>query len=341
MNNSTLSHIGTQIQNALKSLIWIRDLQWMDGPLLSIFRDPKSGSHYIFHWVDCDSEKNRWLVCEIAEEALVRLEEGLADLRESLTGSTLLFLVDFDSDGSYSTTYLVPNITELPNEYLPETGIKIDFSLIPKNESDSNIYSILLNHNDEFDINTHREIPKLFKELYSVVFAQKSNEKHLFSIRPYKGGFSSMHLYKELSNWLKKQSKFKIHRYSYASPGVLQFKVDAEVIEDLLKCIYQYQISESFARDYVTEIEHYNRKNELNKDVNYISDEDNAYLEPLGRELSELIIFPQWDFLKNEGLNAFQSSKIVIAQWKRLGQLISYQNEHLIQLTRISGEQFT
>jgi hypothetical protein len=105
-----------------KELDKVADLIYFDGPLLSLFKNPR-GDQYFFYWCDNDEKANRWLVYRVTDQEVSAYLSKRISLRELLLHPTdgLIFSVDIDDDLTYNHPLLMkPN--DLPPSYIPSTN---------------------------------------------------------------------------------------------------------------------------------------------------------------------------------------------------------------------------
>jgi hypothetical protein len=103
----------------INSVVWIEDLSYYDGPLLSLFRT-KAGDIILFSWVDCDESANRWLVFEVSKDQLDAYLTGEIPLRTLMERPkhNSLCVLDLGDDANYATgKRITPD--GIPTEYLP------------------------------------------------------------------------------------------------------------------------------------------------------------------------------------------------------------------------------
>jgi len=110
--------------------IWEKDLQWLGGPLLSLFRGPE-GCPYLLHWVDCDPTHNRWLAVQISRSEVKELLARKKTLYDALIEGKNFFLLDSSRSGTFASCYFVV-AEQIPQHYFPEKGVFLDFDLIPE-----------------------------------------------------------------------------------------------------------------------------------------------------------------------------------------------------------------
>lgn len=103
-----------------KDLIKVHDILYVDGPLLSHFKD-EYGNDYLCYWVDYDNRTNRLLILKSTKRDLYNYLSGGISLRNLITQleSSFVFLVDQDVN-EINTSVLMLNAYSLPEEYLPD-----------------------------------------------------------------------------------------------------------------------------------------------------------------------------------------------------------------------------
>jgi hypothetical protein len=95
------------------------DFLYHEGPLLSHFVDENNvHEHYFYKWSDSDTECNRWLVTKFSEETLSRFLNNDISLRQVISQSAFVYLLDLDNDLD-EKSILVVNTQDLPKSYLP------------------------------------------------------------------------------------------------------------------------------------------------------------------------------------------------------------------------------
>lgn len=120
-----------RIEDFTDNLVKFADLVYYDGPLLSHYTNRSRTKHYLFHWLDNDTERNRWLVMEVN---LSHLFDYLSDTRTLLDicqqeYNNKLIVAETNPTGAFTSGLLVP-ITELNPDYLPESDSYFEASLV-------------------------------------------------------------------------------------------------------------------------------------------------------------------------------------------------------------------
>lgn len=103
-----------------KDLVKVQDILYVDGPLLSHFKD-EHDNDYLYYWVDYDSKLNRSLIVKSTKKDLYNYLSGGISLRKLITqlDSSFVFLVDQDAN-EVNVNVLMLNAYSLPEEYLPD-----------------------------------------------------------------------------------------------------------------------------------------------------------------------------------------------------------------------------
>ncbi|MFN0016505.1 MAG: hypothetical protein ACKVU2_18340 [Saprospiraceae bacterium] len=84
----------------IRNVTKLFDLEYYDGPLLSLFADA-DGDFYLYKWYDVAPNSHRWLVWRVQYETLLRYLNGIVPESELLnvTPSEPFILVEFPEKG--------------------------------------------------------------------------------------------------------------------------------------------------------------------------------------------------------------------------------------------------
>lgn len=119
---STIS--ATVVAGPSEALRTKRILARYDGPLTCEQTDAR-GNTYLYHWCDADETSNRWLLVWTTRDRIDAVVTRRTPLRDALTSSektTTCWLVDVPAANA-DATYYEPRLTDIPEEYLPESNI--------------------------------------------------------------------------------------------------------------------------------------------------------------------------------------------------------------------------
>lgn len=96
------------------------DLIEQDGPLLSLYYNDK-GDYYLFYWLDCDDNVNRWMILRVDTKTLyeyLKQEKTLLQVIKN-PSDNFVWITDIDNNGKQIYTQALPS-TSVPEDYLPE-----------------------------------------------------------------------------------------------------------------------------------------------------------------------------------------------------------------------------
>jgi hypothetical protein len=111
----------------IEDLYKVEDLVYFDGPLLSFYAN-KSGSTFLYYWVDADNEYNRWFVFSVEINELNDFINRKIPLITIIKHSMQGYILDLDKDLVHSDVFLVLT-SELPQNYLPKDEYYYDEDL--------------------------------------------------------------------------------------------------------------------------------------------------------------------------------------------------------------------
>ena len=99
------------------------DIEYYEGPMLSLFRDDKVGSFYLYKWLDVDKTGHKWLIFK------TNLDNLYDYIHQNIDEKTL---VQNALNGQYTTVVIQPNLVfgqikhftsvSLPSRFLPANG---------------------------------------------------------------------------------------------------------------------------------------------------------------------------------------------------------------------------
>jgi len=110
----------------------IGDLEWFEGPLLSLFLENTSNSPYILHWVDIQNDTHRWLLYPVSPRALQLYLNGKITNEDLiwLQPAGMLRLVDMNADMHVQEVKYC-SAADLPVDYLPTAESYFDVDICP------------------------------------------------------------------------------------------------------------------------------------------------------------------------------------------------------------------
>ena len=102
----------------IEAMKYSEDLLWCDGPLMSKFLDP-DGIPYVFSWVDCCADANRWLIWKTTEESILAYHKDGNDLCGLMKKAEVFMRVDIGGGFNHTNIRYVAR-EDVPEDYLPK-----------------------------------------------------------------------------------------------------------------------------------------------------------------------------------------------------------------------------
>ena len=133
---------GYKIENfPIAQLQKIGDLDYFEGPSLSLFKSEEDNALYLFDWVDCAKNAHRWLVYTVSPQQLTQFIARKLSRYDLVSIEKKVNIVDLSSDFMLLQAYSV-KISDLPQTYLPNKNSFFDPNESPKSDLE-NIHKTL------------------------------------------------------------------------------------------------------------------------------------------------------------------------------------------------------
>jgi hypothetical protein len=107
----------------LEKQVKLFDIEYYDGPMLSLFRDDKVDNFYLYKWLDVDKNGHKWLIFK------TNLDNLYDYVHQNIDEKTLIKKA---LEGQYTTAAIQPNLgfedikhftsASLPPQFLPANG---------------------------------------------------------------------------------------------------------------------------------------------------------------------------------------------------------------------------
>ena len=313
------------------------DLEYFDGPLLSQFRHDR-GDHYLYYWCDCDETANRWMVLRVSETGIIRLVNRFVPLDYLIPKSCqddFVYFVDMDTSGVF-LRFAICLIDQIPGNYLPGPGVYIDY----KPPRDDRSYSVLIEGtltNEQLS-----DIPSKYVQAYSFVYAVNVLQKGQFQSFPWRGGFSSMHFYRNLPNFVPAEDRARVQALQYASPGFIRFSVHRPTASFLGRRIAAFSDHRSDEHQHISRLLGYIAENKLNdlRDThpNTTDQEWEKYNNELFSRTKELLgsleIADPQRVIPAMG-SSFEAAKMTLSFTHRLRELTGFALDGLVRFPEV------
>ncbi|HVA51350.1 MAG TPA: hypothetical protein VNH11_33725 [Pirellulales bacterium] len=306
----------------------VRDLDAFDGPLLSHFRHP-SGDDYLYYWCDCNDSANRWMVLRVTERNILRLANRVVPLDYVIpTGAKddFVYFVDLDGNGRAARVLLVIK-ENVPADYTPQGGARLPSRVL----GDDGSYTILVE--GPLSLDELFELPTKYSQAYSLQYTLATLRPDGFEAFPWRGGFSSMHFYRDIAKKLPAEAKPALDAVQIASPGFIRFVMDRRTASLVTEAVGRFLDAKSAAnlaydrlRLYIR-AEKLNDLREKNKDLrSHEWAEHDAKLIDFTRSLIEAMQVIGGEILSSAAEAPFESAKITMSYAHRLRELAHFAN---------------
>lgn len=223
-------------------------------------------------------------------------------------------------------------LKEVSPEFLPKAGL-----FIPQREAQGTTECRTVNIDGRWGINDLRNFSDLVQDCYAFVFAltgrgsqtslQKTEE--LFRKYPWRGGFSAVNFFNQLYSIIPPAERASIQRIQYASPGVIEINLNADVASAIREIVDDMNRDESEIADTYKEVHGWLRENgwlgKASKDLVLKKTDRDALAIRISLLTERFGLEGQKDriltFSKSDPLGAV---KILLAYYRRLERLADY-----------------
>lgn len=316
----------------------VRDLAYFDGPLLVEFKN-QHGDHYLSYWCDCGGELNRWMLFRVKVVNILRLVQQAVPLDYIIPAACqdgFVYFVDRNDLGKIGAVFITP-VTSIPEEYVPEKGVYLQVES-DKRESSKNSFSLLMEGN--WPAVEVAEFPNKFSQVYSLLYTLNVLQVPQVGNYPWRGGFSAMHFFREISGDIPDEHRLRIGQIQYASPGFIQFSLHQQTGYQVAACVSIFERLEPILRDRFRALDAYIRQNNLNQYEDpwapELKDHDQQLTELTGDLLRNIEIIDTDQFL-NSCPRPFVAAKISMAFYRRVRTLRSFEDQGLLRFPRIEN----
>ncbi|MDW9408159.1 hypothetical protein GOA77_25200 [Sinorhizobium meliloti] len=315
-------------------------LIYADEPQLILLKD--KGVHLVALAVPSEDEANAMFVATtVTRRDWQAYLDGNYDLRYLFTYPKQRIVYTFDlAKMSDSVVTMDPLIGAIPEEYLPEPRL---FSIFHTEEvpveplaEDEEVLVV----DGEWDMPEFGSFYQRYSDVYAFLAALKNwNDSGLaqdlkrkildtFRTKPFQGGFSYVHFFQELNEQLQRIQRLGLEKISYASPGTVEIRGQAELFADVKTIVPHFldnrdEISKQYNKlhRYLSENKFLAMSGENYPDEPAVS----RYINHEAKLLTELMAEPHFETvaaLANK--NALVTAKIVMSFYRRLDDATAY-----------------
>jgi hypothetical protein len=317
----------------------VRDLEYYQGPLLSEFKS-KTGEPYLYLWRESDQKCNRWLVFRTSRRDLARFLTGGLTLLDLIQDNRdgFVYLVDLDSAAEISSVSIA-FLEQLPASYLPTDKSYYDEDLKGRDEDGISRHAILVEGDLDFqDLGT---LPRKYRNVYSTLYMlgkdrnQGLTPDHQVHYKM-KGGWVYKTMFEQLEKLIPSKDQPRLGAVQIASPGVIDMHLNDEVAAQVTKAVAQFKENAhglSVLYDSIDRWVHGREPKKEKKDTKRKSKPKETSLatdKEIRGEIQDLcsqLGFIDYAFLNSLVSDTRQLAKIVLAYYRRLEDLFTYQVE--------------
>jgi hypothetical protein len=246
----------------LEKHVYMTDLVYVEGPILSLYRDAKD--NWLYLWCDTDNRsKERWLLFPVSRANLISYLEKSSTLLELVQEAKKRWLLDYERlvqprgdtkavehTKSFSRELRESNDSSMLYEYLPAVDSYFDEELAPNisvaRELSPTKFNVPIDGN--WFIKDLDNFSNVYSQLYAFFYCTKpqfitdiGNRVQRLLGAPWTGGFSRVNLFDALQKNVPAVHDLKIHQMKYASPGDITIEALESVGASVKSSVIRYR----------------------------------------------------------------------------------------------------
>ncbi len=110
----------TQIQNRL---LRIDDVEYFEGPLMTLFQNFKDNQLFLFDWVQSDVQFNRWMVYRTSSIFLTKYINGeISHFNLFMSEEPFCYFIDIDDSLVWNNCLTIEK-NKIPSTYIPKKEV--------------------------------------------------------------------------------------------------------------------------------------------------------------------------------------------------------------------------
>lgn len=349
----------------LDSHIHICDLIYLEGSVLSLFRDEKQ--NWLYLWCDTDGElAERWLVFPVTRSNLVAYLGKHKPLKDLVVAAARTLVLEtqakeeFDANGGskgFSTHRKLMQIASLDviAEYLPTSKSYFDEELAPDIELTKEInpesYDVPID--GQWFLSDLDRFSNVYSQLYAFFYCTKPRfvanigekvKRYLSS--PWTGGYSRINLFDALKASVPSLHDLEIKRIQYASPGEIRIEALSSVGASVADAVKRYLATKRDVEMVEKKINTLLSSKQLKKkdlsaftneklpiaqsDVEFFKNQSDIIANMLGVE-------EEFHRLNAYSPNAVVAAKVLLALVSRVRRIAEFEHDGLLDLNRPSN----
>ncbi len=319
-------------------------LVFVDEPqVVTLVSAGKSKRRFVAVAIPSDAEnKSNFLAATVSDKDWVKYLESIIDLRYLFTVPTVRILYTFDLQSMKDGKVKLNGIdTAPPEEHLPlakffATNHTEAYDFLEDKASDPEKLLI----DGEWELTDFGQFQQKYTDIYTFLISEKNwtsfnvsndNKARILSAfrkRPYQGGFSYVHLFKDLGANVPRSDQISLDKIRYASPGKVEIFGKDEVFSDLQIIIPNFvenrdELKKTYATFHKYLSEHQFLK--MKGDDYLAGDATEKYFFYQTEQLAKMMKAPNFAVVKElSNNNALVCAKIILAFYRRLEEASLY-----------------
>lgn len=267
--------------------------------------------------------------------------DGNCDLRYLFTFPKTRRIYTLDLAGMKdNVVYMRPFDDVVPEEFLPEPRMFSEFHTeqlpVEPTASDEEVLVV----DGEWDMPEFGNFYQRYSDVYAFIAALKNwNSAQLayevkqrilqtFTTKPFQGGFSYVHFFQDLNEQLQRTQRLGLDKISYASPGTVEIRGEADLFDEMQALIPAYLEEREAITQQYSKLHKYlseNRYLTMHGDRFVGGDAASDYIDREAKALADMMTEPDFDTIKKLAHgNSLVTAKIVLAFSRRLEEASSY-----------------
>jgi hypothetical protein len=192
----------------------------------------------------------------------------------------------------------------------------------------------------EWELTDFGQFQQKFSDVYAFIISaenwtdttvsleKRRRIKEAFLDRPFQGGFSYVHLFKDLADNVPRSDQLNLDKIQYASPGHVDVLGKVSAFEALQEIIPNFVAKRTAIHDVYRSFYQYLSENHYLRMSGHDfrqGDAAEVYINANARNLTDMMLAPSYDtILDLADKNALVAAKIVLSLYRRLADAASY-----------------
>lgn len=269
----------------------------------------------------------------VSESTITHLVRQKMDVRYAVTRSRIGLPLTAELWGQVGDEAVASVVKSIPVDQLPRSGM-----FVPTTDLSIGSNSIRrVNIDGRWGIEDLRRFSDLVQDAYAFVYAlsgkgsgsTKQRMSALFRKYPWRGGFSSVNFFDDLYRIIPEAERADVSRISYASPGTIELRMDADIARLIRSFVLDINSGDSLATQSYHEAREFLRRRgwlgRAKDDIDLLQQDHNQLLEIVGVLAARFGLADQRDeivsYANSDPLGAV---KILLAYYRRLSGLADY-----------------